>query len=355
VASAKNHKRIVSLAFALTLLVCAIAAAARQEKTAEKPAAANTAKSSPEMERLGFYLGEWDYTETYPKSAFFSNGGKNSGVYTSKLGPGGNSLINSFHSQGPVGDFEGLLVMTGDPKEKAYKAYAFGNDFPGVLVETGQFEGAALVFRSEFSAGGAVLNLRNVTRLVAPGRIQSEEYMAVKDAPETLLVRVEAKKRSSEIGRGQWLRAAPLSLNESNRSCASEKSLTMNSGCAFLGIQSDSPAPKVAASRPGTPTIFTGAAATLTSSPGNEWGASIISPRWTLKESTRTSSVSMSGRMIMPLRGAARLRSHGPASPGTIFSHELRGSPCACSSSMVTLLKGASDSLRAMWAKPPRE
>ena len=31
--------------------------------------------------------------------------------------------------------------MTWDPKEKAYKAYAFGNDFPGVLVETGQFEG----------------------------------------------------------------------------------------------------------------------------------------------------------------------------------------------------------------------
>jgi hypothetical protein len=62
-------------------------------------------------------------------------------------------------------------------------------------VETGQFEGAALVFRSEFSAGGAVLNLRNVTRLVAPGRIESEEYLAVKGAPETLLVRVEAKKR----------------------------------------------------------------------------------------------------------------------------------------------------------------
>jgi hypothetical protein len=177
--------------------------AGRQEKTAEKPVATApiaTATPAPkpgaaEMERLKFYLGEWDYTETYPKSAFYPEGGKNTGVYTSKLGPGGNSLINSFHSQGPVGDFEGLLVMTWDAREKAYKAYAFGNDFPGALVKTGQFEGNALVYRSEFPVEGAMLKLRNSTRLVAPGKIESEEYFAMKDAAETLLVRVEAKKK----------------------------------------------------------------------------------------------------------------------------------------------------------------
>jgi len=85
--------------------------------------------------------------------------------------------------------------MTWDAKEKAYKAYVFGNDFSGAVVETGQFEGDALVFRLEFSAGGAAMKLRNVTRVLEPGKIVSEEYMAMKDAPETLLVRVEAKKR----------------------------------------------------------------------------------------------------------------------------------------------------------------
>jgi hypothetical protein len=177
--------------------------AGRQEKTAEKPVATApiaTATPAPkpgaaEMERLKFYLGEWDYIETYPKSAFYPEGGKNTGVYTSKLGPGGNSLINTFHSQGPVGDFEGLLVMTWEAREKAYKAYAFGNDFPGAFVETGQFEANALVYRSEFPVEGALLKLRNSTRLVAPGKIESEEYFAMKDGPETLLVRVEAKKR----------------------------------------------------------------------------------------------------------------------------------------------------------------
>jgi hypothetical protein len=91
------------------------------------------------MERLKSYVGEWDYTETYPRA------GKNTGVYTSKLAPGGSSLINTFHSTGPVGDFEGLLILTWDTNEKAYQAYAFGNEFPGAIVETGQFEGDALV------------------------------------------------------------------------------------------------------------------------------------------------------------------------------------------------------------------
>lgn len=141
------------------------------------------------MEKLKFYLGEWNYTGTYP------NGKQNTGVYTSKLGPGGNSLINTFHSQGPVGDFEGLLVITWDPKEKAYKAYVFGNDFPGAVIQTGAFEGDTLVFRSEFTAQGATMKLRNTTRVTEPGKIVSEQYVIVKDTPEKLLVRVEAKKR----------------------------------------------------------------------------------------------------------------------------------------------------------------
>ncbi len=186
-------------AIALAIVLAAPALGNHQVKTAEKPAAAPAVPAAKpgaaEMERLKFYLGEWDYTETYPKSAFSPKGGKNTGVYTSKLGPGGNSLINTFHSQGPVGDFEGLLVMTWDTKEKAYKAYVFGNDFPGAIVETGAFEGDALVFRSEFPMEGAALKLRNVTRLTGPGTLVSEEFMAMKDAPELLLVSVEAKKR----------------------------------------------------------------------------------------------------------------------------------------------------------------
>ena len=188
--------RTAALSFALVLSVPLWAAL--QEKTAEKPAPAAAQAAKPgaaEMDRLKFYLGEWDYTETYPKSTFSPNGGKNTGMYTSKLGPGGNSLINSFHSQGPVGDFEGLLVLTWNSPEKTYKEYVFSGDFPGALVETGAFEGDALVFRVEIPMGGATMKLRNVTRVTGPSTLVSEQLSSMNGAPEKLFVRVEAKKR----------------------------------------------------------------------------------------------------------------------------------------------------------------
>ena len=147
------------------------------------------------MKRLGFYVGDWSYTETYPKSAMYPQGATNTGVYTSKLGPGGNSLLNTFHSRGPAGDFEGMLVMTWDPREKKYKSYIFGNSFPGAVIETGAFEGEKLVFRGEFTSHGTTIKLRNATWLEPSGKLISEEYISSNGAPEALLVRVEATKQ----------------------------------------------------------------------------------------------------------------------------------------------------------------
>jgi ketol-acid reductoisomerase len=61
-------------------------------------------------------------------------------------------------------------------------------------VETRQFEGDALVYRSEFPAEGATLKLRNVTRVTGPGTLVSEEYSTMKGAPESMFVHVDAKK-----------------------------------------------------------------------------------------------------------------------------------------------------------------
>lgn len=150
----------------------------------------------PEMQRLSkLYVGRWEYTETYPKSAFYPNGGVNTGVYVSEPGPGGNSIFNHFHSKGPVGEFEGTLVMAWDPKENAYKAYVFGDSFPGAIVETGQWEGDTLVFRAEFSVGETKLALRNATKFLEGGRLVSDEFSSANGKPETLLVRVEANKK----------------------------------------------------------------------------------------------------------------------------------------------------------------
>jgi hypothetical protein len=164
---------------------------APEKKQGSEVSSAEAKPGAAEMKRLGFYVGDWSYTETYPKSAMYPQGATNTGIYTSKLGPGGNSLINTFHSRGPAGDFEGLLVMTWDPKEQKYKSYIFGNSFPGAVIETGAFEGQKLVFRGEFSN----LKLRNATWMEPSGKLISEEFMSSNGAPEMLLVRVEATKQ----------------------------------------------------------------------------------------------------------------------------------------------------------------
>lgn len=177
----------------LTFIAVAVSALAMVRQSPEtKPAQAQEPKAKPgaaEMKRLGFYPGQWKYTETYP------NGAVNHGVYTSKLGPGGNSLLNTFHSQGPVGDFEGMLVYTWDGAEGKYKAYVFGGDFPGALVETGEFEGEKLVLHGELGAGPSKIQMRNVTWMASPGKLISEQYMSRAGAQEKLLVRVEASKQ----------------------------------------------------------------------------------------------------------------------------------------------------------------
>jgi Protein of unknown function (DUF1579) len=188
----KHAKAVIAFATTMVIVLSLPVLAARREALAENAAQAGAPKPAPEMEKLHFYLGEWDYTETYGKA---TGGPQNTGVYTSKLGPGGNSLINTFHSRGPVGDFEGLQVYTWDPNEKAYKLYVFGNNLPGALVETGAFEGDTLVFRSELAAPNGAIKLRNTTRVTEPGKLVSEQFMAMKDAPEKLVVHVEAKKR----------------------------------------------------------------------------------------------------------------------------------------------------------------
>ena len=85
--------------------------------------------------------------------------------------------------------------MTWDAKDKAYMQYGFANDFPGAIIETGQFEGDVLVFRGEFPMGPTYVALRNVTRLVAPGKLVVEEFTSANGKPEKLFLRIEATKR----------------------------------------------------------------------------------------------------------------------------------------------------------------
>jgi hypothetical protein len=179
--------RGVALAAALAL---ALALTGSGANAADPGAPERPKLPLPEMQRLATrYLGIWRYTERY------ANGVENTGVYTSAPGPGGNSIVNHFHSQGPAGEFEGLLIMTWDAQEKAYKEYVFGENFQGALIETGQWLGDSLTFRASLTFGGGKVALRNTTRFTSDSTITSEQFSSAGGGPEALVVHVEAARK----------------------------------------------------------------------------------------------------------------------------------------------------------------
>src|SRR5260370_36841648 len=81
--------------------------AGRQEKTTEKPAVVAAKPGAAEMERLKFYLGEWDYMETYP------NGGEDNRGAARNTGPGGNLGVETEEPTRSRGRFS---VLDGDAR-----------------------------------------------------------------------------------------------------------------------------------------------------------------------------------------------------------------------------------------------
>lgn len=184
------------LAAALVIFTLAASAAIPRETQEKKASEAEpAAKPGPEMEKLKFLLGTWTYTETYEKTPLYPNGGQNTGTYISKLGPGGFSIVNDFHSEGPVGDFQGLDIITWDPAVQSYKSYIFPNDAPSVFIRTGHWEGETLIFTLKLFEGESQLALRSVTRQTGKDSAEIYEYYSMGGKPEQLMLTVKAKRK----------------------------------------------------------------------------------------------------------------------------------------------------------------
>jgi hypothetical protein len=151
-------------------------------------------RPGPEMDRLKFLLGAWDYKGEYAKSPMLPDGGKVTGWYKARLGPGGFSIIADFEGDGPLGAEIGHQMLTWDSAENAYKVYTVGN-FPGAVIGTARWDGANLVTNSEFGEGAAKMKLRSVYTNIQEKSTNIEESFSVGDAPfQPLLKAVTTKK-----------------------------------------------------------------------------------------------------------------------------------------------------------------
>ena len=181
--------------FGKSLLVQAESQDKPQEKSQKQEQPSMMPGPGPEMDKMKFLVGLWDYNGEYKKTAMVPNGGKESGWYKAQLGPGGFSLIADFDADGPMGKEIGHELIAWDPGEKAYKVYIAGNTFPGVIAGTGRWEGSNFVTTSEFNYGGTKFTLRSAYKDIQPTSVTIDEESKQGDGPFQLIYTARATRK----------------------------------------------------------------------------------------------------------------------------------------------------------------
>lgn len=126
--------RIIGKGILLMMLAALFCATlmAQDSETPKKPPASRAVvnakmppppQASPEMTKLIQTMsGTWTVAEKYEQSPMFPTGGSGKGTAKFWAGPGGMSLLESYHSNGMVGNFSGFGTTWWDPKAQAYRA-----------------------------------------------------------------------------------------------------------------------------------------------------------------------------------------------------------------------------------------
>lgn len=186
--------KIGSVLIAAALVVCSVAAR-RSYQEKKEPAEAQMPKPGPEMERLKFLVGTWDWNAEYEKTPMTPQGGKTNGWYKAQLGPGGFSIIADFDSAGPMGEEIGHQVVSWDPKQNAYTAITVGNSFPGAIIGKSHWDGDNLVTEYEFTANGTTMHLRSMYTDIKEKSTRMEESSQAGDGPYQVIWKGLATKK----------------------------------------------------------------------------------------------------------------------------------------------------------------
>jgi hypothetical protein len=152
-------------------------------------------KPGPEMERIKFLVGRWSTDSEYEKSPMIPEGGKSTGWYEARLGPGGFSIIADFEENGPLGPEIGHEVISWDPKQEAYTVVTVGNAFPGAVIGKSRWEGDKLVIQHDFTESGTTMHLRSEYSDIKEHSTRIEEFVQVGDSPAQLLYKSYAVKK----------------------------------------------------------------------------------------------------------------------------------------------------------------
>jgi hypothetical protein len=189
----KRMRQIMKIvAIASAFVIVAGAQEPSEQKTTQEMKAP---KPGPEMEHIKFLIGRWNTDSEYEKTSMIPEGGKSTGWYEARLGPGGFSIIADFEENGPLGPEIGHEVISWDPKQDVYTVVTVGNAFPGAVIGKSRWEGSKLVTQHDFTENGTTMHLRSEYSDLKEHSTRIEEFVQAGDSPAQLLYKSYAVRK----------------------------------------------------------------------------------------------------------------------------------------------------------------
>jgi hypothetical protein len=190
---------VVCVAFSL------LAAAQDKDKPAakdKKSAAAGmpSMKPSPEIQKLAkATLGSYSTKETHEPGPFMPTGGTGAGEAKFMLGPGGHSIIETYHSKsGPMGGgFRGHGVIWYDAKAGGYRSVWCDSMSPGCEVGgVTKWDGDKLVGATDSEMMGKKVSYKETMSNFSPEGFKMDMEMSTEGSPMKHVMTIEYMKAS---------------------------------------------------------------------------------------------------------------------------------------------------------------
>ena len=201
-------RRAFAASAALVAALLAVPAGAQRPEPDEDRAAAarpvRFAEPGPEMRKLAWMIGAWEFSETWAEPRRYKRGRYEGypaeggyGTLDCRPGPGEFSIVCDYAAKNPMGRVTALEVLSWEPLRRLYALDSVHSAFPGVLRLTGRFDGGALVFMGEDSSRGERETVRLVFHDPAPDSWTRTLESSARGGPRRPVVTLRARKKAS--------------------------------------------------------------------------------------------------------------------------------------------------------------
>ncbi len=138
-----------------------------QEYGKEKPMDMAPPKPSPELMKLGFFVGKWSGEETFSKTDFMPQGGKGQSTVEQTWDLNGLFLTLKMTSKSTMMTYESRAMTKYDEKAGCYRMYWFDN-YGNMTEYTGKWEGEKLVYSGESEYQGMKIKEKIIYTKASP-------------------------------------------------------------------------------------------------------------------------------------------------------------------------------------------